>query len=88
MVAAQEYSLETQTKIVPANVIHAYDPEEVIEPEQLIREQPRCTDEDFSRQDVLNQEKARAKNGQDVIAKEMWAQYQEYLGTGGEAETS
>lgn len=54
MVAAQEYSLETQTKIVPANVIHAYDPEEVIEPEQLIREQPRCTDEDFSRQDVLN----------------------------------
>jgi hypothetical protein len=84
MVAAPEYSLETQTKIVPAlcmlhNFIWVYDSEENVVLEELSTRAPRRNPEDFSRQGVSAQEKARANTKRDDIAKEMWREYQEYL---------
>jgi hypothetical protein len=84
MVAAPEYSLETQTKIVPAlcvlhNFIRVYDSEENVVLEELSTWAPRRNPEDFSRQGVSAQEKARANTKRDDIAKEMWREYQEYL---------
>jgi hypothetical protein len=84
MVAAPEYSLETQTKIVPAlcvlhNFIRVHDSEENVVLEELSTRAPRRNPEDFSRQGVSAQEKARANTKRDDIAKEMWREYQEYL---------
>jgi len=84
MVAAPEYSLETQTKIVPAlcalhNFICVYNPEENMGLEELSAWALRRSPEDYSHQGVSAQEKARANTKRDVIAKEMWRQYQEYL---------
>jgi hypothetical protein len=84
MVAAPEYSLETQTKIVPAlctlhNFICVYSPEENMGLEELSAWTPRWSLEDFSHQGVSTQEKARANTKRDDIAKEMWRQYQEHL---------
>ena len=84
MVAAPEYSLKTQTKIVPAlcvlhNFIRVYDSEENVVLEELSTRAPRRNPEDFSRQGVSAQEKARANTKRDDIAKEMWREYQEYL---------
>ena len=84
MVAALEYSLETQTKIVPAlcalhNFICVYNPEENMGLEELSAWAPRRGQEDYSHQGVSAQEKARANTKRDVIAKEMWRQYQEHL---------
>jgi len=84
MVAAPEYSLETQTKIVPAlcalhNFICVYNPEDNMGLEELSAWVPRQSPEDYSHQGVSAQEKARANTKRDVIAKEMWRQYQEYL---------
>jgi hypothetical protein len=84
MVAAPEYSLETQTKIIPAlcalhNFIRVYNPDEDMGVEELSARAPRRSQEDFSHQGVSAQEKARANTKRDVIAKEMWAQYQEHL---------
>ena len=84
MVAAPEYSLETQTKIVPAlcalhNFICVYNPEEKMGLEELSARAPRRGQEDYSHQGVSAQEKARVNTKRDVIAKEMWRQYQEHL---------
>ena len=84
MVAAPEYSLETQTKIVPAlcalhNFICVYNPEEKMGLEELSTRTPRLSSEDFSHQGVSAQEKARANTKRDDIAKEMWRQYQEHV---------
>lgn len=84
MVAAPEYSLETQTKLVPAicvlhNFICVYDPEENVGLEELSTQVARRNPEDFARRGVSAQEKARANNKRDVIAKEMWRQYQEHV---------
>jgi len=84
MVAAPEYSLETQTKIIPAlcalhNFIRVYNPDEDMGVEEHSARAPRRSQEDFSHQGVSAQEKARANTKRDVIAKEMWAQYQEHL---------
>ena len=84
MVAAPEYSLETQTKIVPAicvlhNFICMYDPGEKVGLEELSTQVPRRNPEDYNRGGVSAREKARANTKQDVIAKEMWRQYQEYV---------
>ena len=84
MVAAPEYSLETQTKIVPAlcalhNFICVYNPEENIGLEELSAQAPRRSPEDFSHQGISVQEKARANTKRDVIAQEMWRQYQGHL---------
>ena len=84
MVAAPEYNLETQQKLVPAicvlhNFICVYDPEEEERLEELSVQVPRRNPEDFSRRGVSAQEKARANTKRDVIAKEMWRQYQEHV---------
>jgi len=84
MVAAPEYSLETETKIVPAlcalhNFIQVYNPDEDMGVEELSAHTPRRSQEDLSHQGVSAQEKARANTKRDVIAKEMWARYQEHL---------
>src|SRR6202040_287029 len=84
MVAAPEYSLETQTKIVPAlcalhNFICVYNLEENIGLEELSTQAPRRSPEDFSHQGISVQEKARANTKKDVIAQEMWRQYQGHL---------
>jgi hypothetical protein len=84
MVAAPEYSLETQTKIIPAlcalhNFIRIYNPEETENLEGLSARAPRRNAEDFSYQGISAQEKERANTKRDIIAKEMWKQYQEYL---------
>ena len=84
MVAAPEYSLETQTKIVPAlcalhNFICVYNPEEKMGLEELSAWTLRRSSEDFCHQGVSAQEKARANTKRDDIAKEMWRQYQEHL---------
>lgn len=93
MVAAPEYSLATQTKLIPAlcvlhNFIRIYNPDEIIEPAALSRRQPRRSNEDFSRHEISDQEKAVANERRDMIAKDMWRQYQEYLAAGGARETS
>jgi hypothetical protein len=84
MVAAPEYSLETQTKIIPAlcvlhNFICVYNPEEIGGLEELSARAPRRNAEDFSYQGISAQEKARANTKRDDIAKEMWRQYPEHL---------
>ena len=84
MIAAPEYSLETQTKIIPTlcalhNFIQVYNPDEDMGVEELSAWASRLSQEDFSHQGVSTQEKARANTKRDVIAKEMWVQYQEYL---------
>lgn len=85
MVAAPEYDLPTQTKLVPAicvlhNFIRVHDPNDDVNITEvyLSRRAPRRTAQDFSTQ-ISNQEKARANARQDEIAKGMWRQYQEYL---------
>jgi hypothetical protein len=84
MVAAPEYNLETQTKIIPAlcalhNFIRVYNPEEIGNLDGLSSRTPRRNAEDFSYQGISAQEKRRANTKRDVIAKEMWRQYQEHL---------
>jgi len=84
MVAAPEYSLETQTKIFPAlctlhNFICVYNPEENMGLEELSAWALRRSPEDYSHHGVSAQEKARASTKRDVIAKEMWRQYKEHL---------
>ena len=84
MVAAPEYNLETQTKIIPAlcalhNFIRIYNPEEIEDLEGLSARTPRRNAEDFSYQGISAQKKQRANIKRDVIAKKMWRQYQEHL---------
>lgn len=84
MVAAPEYSLETQTKIIPAlcalhNFICVYNPEKIENLDGLSIRAPRRNAEDFNYQGISAQEKERANTKRDVIAKEMWRQYQEHL---------
>lgn len=84
MVAAPEYSLKTQTKIISAlcvlhNFICVYNPEETRNLEGLSAHTPRQNAEDFSYQGVSAQEKQRANTKRNVIAKKMWRQYQEHL---------
>jgi hypothetical protein len=84
MVAAPEYSLETQTKIVPAlcvlhNFICVYNPTENVGLEELSTQAPRRNPADFNHRGVSAQEKARANSKRDDIAKEMWRQYQEHV---------
>ena len=84
MVAVPEYSLKTQTKIIPAlcalhNFIYIYNLEEIQELKELSAYAPGWNTKDFSYQGILAQEKARANTKRDIIAKEMWRQYQEHL---------
>ena len=79
-VAAPEYSLKTQTKIIPAlyalhNFIYVYNSEEIQELKELSAYAPRQNAKDFSYQGISAQEKARANTKRDIIAKDMWRQY-------------
>jgi hypothetical protein len=85
MVAAPEYSLETQSKIIRAicvlhNFIHVHNPDEDLgvldaEPLQWI---PRRSAMDFGGS-VSPAERNRANTRRDDIAERMWTQYQEYI---------
>lgn len=70
------------------NFIQIYNPDEIIEPAALLRRQPHRSNEDFSCHKISDQEKAVANERQDIIAKNMWRQYQECLAAGGAWETS
>ncbi|KIK95843.1 hypothetical protein PAXRUDRAFT_74213, partial [Paxillus rubicundulus Ve08.2h10] len=83
MVAAPEYSLETQAKLVPAlcvlhNFIHVHDPydaenisEDGVEPST---HQRQWIPADFGHT-ITQADQTRAGEKWDAIAKAMWAQY-------------
>jgi hypothetical protein len=89
MVAAPEYSLVVQTKMVPAlcvlhNFIHVHDPddaeEEGEEAEMDTNQAVQVVQqrvEDFGHT-ITPAERARAGQKRDDIAEAMWAQYIEY----------
>lgn len=84
MVAAPEYSLEKQAKLVNAicalhNFIRAYDPEDAndINITEVERALPRNLREDFA-VDVSVTEREEASKRRDQIAKAMWDQYVAY----------
>jgi secreted trypsin-like serine protease len=84
MVAAPEYDLETQNKIIHAicvlhNFICVHNPDEdmgVTEAE-MARRMPRRSAADFGGS-VSAEERTRANTRRDDIAQHMWEQYQEY----------
>lgn len=84
MVAASEYSLKTQSKIIHAicilqDFIHIHDPDEdlgVLDP-KLLWQIPRST-MDFGGS-VLPAERNSANMRRDDITWCMWTQYQEYV---------
>lgn len=84
MVAAPEYDLITQRKIILAlcvlhNFIRIHNPTENLgQEEEITRRVPRRNPEDFG-QTISSQEKARANSKRDSIAKAMWQQYQEHI---------
>jgi fumarylacetoacetate (FAA) hydrolase family protein len=84
MVAAPEYSLEKQAKLVNAicalhNFIRAYDPDDGddINPTEVERASPQHLREDFA-VDVTATEREEASEKRDQIAKAMWEQYVAY----------
>lgn len=84
MVAAPEYSLGKQAKIVNAicalhNFIQAYDPEDEndINLTEIERATPQHLREDFAI-DVTRAEREEASERRDQIAKAMWEQYVAY----------
>ena len=85
MVAASEYSLETQSKIIHPifilhNFIHIHDPDEdlgVLDP-KLLWQIPRRSTMDFGGS-VSPAERNSANMRRDDIAWCMWTQYQEYV---------
>jgi hypothetical protein len=85
MVAAQEYSLEKQAKLVNAicalhNFIRAYDPEDGVDINNITeveRATPQHLREDFA-VDVSTAERVEASERRDRIAKAMWEQYVAY----------
>lgn len=84
MVAAPEYDLATQTKIVTAlcvlhNFIRVHNPDEDLgQLDEVERRSPSRVASDFGGT-VSPQEKARAKDKRDRIANAMWQDYQDYL---------
>ncbi|KAG2349311.1 hypothetical protein BDR05DRAFT_871805, partial [Suillus weaverae] len=81
MVAAPEYSLVVQTKLVPApcvlhNFICVHGPDDNEEGDEE-REAVQAVPEDFGHQ-IMPAERTRAGQKRDGIAKAMWAQYIEY----------
>lgn len=84
MVAAPEYSLGKQAKLVNAicalhNFVQAYDPEDGndINIAEVERASPQHLREDFA-VDVSRAEQEEASERQDQIAKAMWEQYIAY----------
>jgi fumarylacetoacetate (FAA) hydrolase family protein len=84
MVAAPEYSLEKQAKLVNAicalhNFIRTYDPKDgdEINLNEVERASPQCLREDFA-VDVTATEREEASKKRDQIAKAMWEQYVAY----------
>jgi hypothetical protein len=85
MVAAPEYSLVVQTKLVPAlcvlhNFIRVHDPDDKegdeeaeVDTNQAVQQRV----EDFGHT-ITPAERARAGQKRDNIAEAMWAQYIEY----------
>jgi hypothetical protein len=91
MVAAPEYSLETQAKIIHAicvlhNFIHVHNPDKDLgAPEtELDRRMPQRSAMDFGGS-VTTEETNSANARRDSIAQHMWAQYQEYITKVGDA---
>jgi hypothetical protein len=86
MTAAPEYSLETQAKMVPAlcvlhNFIRVHDPDDTEmfwKENELVQHLVHRNREDFWHA-VGQEERTRAGQERDRIAKAMWQQYQEYL---------
>ena len=84
MVAAPEYSLEKQAKLVNAicalhNFIWTYDPKDgdEINLTEVERTSPQSLQEDFAI-DVTAAEREEASKKRDQIAKAMWEQYVAY----------
>lgn len=85
LVAAPEYSPETQAKLVLAicalhNFILSYDPDdgEMYDAPELERGTPIPQPDELGRH-ISTAESRRAGVRRDQIAKDMWEQYQEYL---------
>ena len=85
LVAAPEYSTKTQAKLVLAicalhNFIGSYDPDDAASYDisELDRDSPFPQAEELGH-NLSQQESRRANSRRDMIAKEMWEQYQEYL---------
>lgn len=85
MVAAPEYSLEVQGKIIRAicvlhNFICVHNPDEDlgVTDAELSRRTPRRSVADF-RGSVSAEERTNANARRDEIAQRMWEQYQEYI---------
>ncbi|KAJ8580948.1 hypothetical protein M405DRAFT_17150 [Rhizopogon salebrosus TDB-379] len=75
MVAAPEYSLAVQAKLVPAlcvlhNFIHIHETDQEIQITQQRKDDFGCS--------ITPAEREQAARKQDDIAKAMWAQYIEY----------
>jgi len=86
MVAAPEYNLVVQTKLVPAlcvlhNFIHVHDPDDNEEGDEErevgTNQAVQAVPEDFGHQ-ITPAERTRAGQKHDDIAEAMWAQYIEY----------
>ena len=84
MVAAPEYSLEVQGKIIRAicvlhNFIRVHNPDEDlgVTDVELSRRMPRRSVADFGGS-VSAEERTNANTRRDEIAQRMWEQYQEY----------
>jgi hypothetical protein len=85
MVAAPEYSLEVQGKIIRAicvlhNFIRVHNPDEDlgVTDVELSRRMPRRSAADFGGS-VSAEERTNANMRRDEIAQQMWEQYQEYI---------
>ena len=86
MVVAPEYPLLTQSKLVLAvgalhNFICSYDPDdgETRDALEVAWKSPPATPEHLMQRNITQEENAIASARQETIAKEMWAQYEEYL---------
>ena len=85
MVAAPEYSLAVQGKIIHAicvlhNFIHVHNPDEDlgVTDAELSRRTPQRSAADFGGS-VSAEERTIENVKRDVIAQRMWEQYQEYI---------
>ena len=86
MVAAPEYSVKTQAKLVHAlcvlhNFIRIHDPDDLDQAteEVLTRPAPTPIPADFT-QAISNEERTTAMDRRDRIAAEMWESYVAYTG--------
>lgn len=86
MVAAPEYSLGTQHKIILALCVMQIficvhnTMEDLGQNQEITRRVPQRIAEDFG-QNISTQEKVWENSKQESIAKAMWEQYQEYIGS-------